>query len=70
MLSSDLLGLYFHFLNLGHGKKVPLLSLGEPMALQGEICSLPIHLLAAQLKTNLVAFPGEGFLISRSSGGS
>lgn len=47
MLSSDLLCLHFHVLNLGHGKKVPLLSLGEPMALQGEISSLPIRLLAA-----------------------
>lgn len=47
MLSSDRLGLYFHFFNLGHGRKLLLLSFGEPMALKGEFRSLSSHLLLA-----------------------
>lgn len=31
MLSSDRLGLYFHFFNLGHGRKLLLLSFGNSM---------------------------------------
>lgn len=47
MLSSASLCLYFQFFNLGHGKKVPFLSFEEPLALKGELRSLPSHLLAA-----------------------